>query len=334
MTRSPPGKYSSNPNLSTGSDIENTRKRKQPDCELTQSFKDFTLAIQSSLEDFKADLDTKILKIDDSIKNIRSDLETLNTTSVEIKNELTSLRNEQVHIKQEVFQLGNKHENLEKVVVDVQSSLELNSGLINDLKDRVQSIEKKSKSTDTYDASLSFLQAKIESLEQQARSCNLEINGIPEKRNENLLEIMIKIGQIIEYPIGKTEVLAIHRVPQPQQQNDRPKNIIIKVASRIMRDNILSAFRKAKGINTSQIGISGVPKTIYMNEHLTLEKKRLFRKCREAARGENYQYVWVKNATILVRESSNHAAFAIHSEKDIDRIKAGRSKKIDNTQKT
>ncbi|CAG4960129.1 unnamed protein product [Parnassius apollo] len=66
----------------------------------------------------------------------------------------------------------------------------------------------------------------------------------------------------------------------------------------------------------------GIPKLVFMNEHLTLEKKKLFRDCRETAKKENYQYVWIKHATILVRESNNHAAIAIRTRGYISKIKA------------
>ncbi|VVD04614.1 unnamed protein product [Leptidea sinapis] len=137
---------------------------------------------------------------------------------------------------------------------------------------------------------------------------------------------METICRTICFPIDRKDIIAIHRVPQALLQVNRPKNIIVKVSSRILRDNILSAFRKRKDITSDQIGISGTPKPIYMNEHLTLEKKKLFRICRETAKKEKYQYVWIKHATILVRESNNHAAFAIRSQSDISKIKAGGSR--------
>lgn len=56
-------------------------------------------------------------------------------------------------------------------------------------------------------------EAKIESVEQQARQCNIEICNLPDKGNENLMTIMESIGTTISYPVSQNDILSIHRVP-------------------------------------------------------------------------------------------------------------------------
>ena len=90
---------------------------------------------------------------------------------------------------------------------------------------------------------------------------------------------------------------------------------------------LLAAFRKAKNFKSDQLGIAGAPTTIYLNEHLTLKKKHLFRRVRDAAALHQYKYVWIRNATILVRERDGDTAFAIHTDDDTCQIKSGSSNK-------
>ncbi|VVC98682.1 unnamed protein product [Leptidea sinapis] len=67
-----------------------------------------------------------------------------------------------------------------------------------------------------------------------------------------------------------------------------------------------------------------------MNEHLTLKNKRLFRECREEAKRLKYKYVWVKNATILVRENDTSLSFAIRSTGDFTKFKNRGADRMEN----
>lgn len=169
--------------------------------------------------------------------------------------------------------------------------------------------------------SMSALEDKIESLEQQARQHNLELCNVPERRSEDLLTLMANISSQIKFSLPQRDILAIHRVPHAHNENKTPKNIIVKLSSRILRDNLLSAFRLAKGVKTDQLGFTGTSSPIYMHEHLTLKKKQLFRQARDTAKKNNFKYVWVKHSTILVRENDSAAAIAIRSTQDISKIK-------------
>lgn len=267
----------------------------------------FTQDLKSTLDSWRHSMEASMTKISDDIKN----------TLTGIQKDLNSLRAEQTSLKQEVTGLSQE-------ISDIKLSVQFQAGENGDLKRQVDEITKKLQLTDNHNT-LSNLESKIDSLEQQARQCNIEISNIPERRNENLLVIIESIGKSINYPITPSDIVSAHRVPHANKENNRPKNIVLKVASRSGRDNILSAYRKCKELKTDRLGISGVPQRIYLNEHLTLKKKQLFRLCRDAARKNNFKYVWIKNATILVRESDNAPAIAIRSDGDIEKIVCKRS---------
>ncbi|XP_047033866.1 uncharacterized protein LOC124640233 [Helicoverpa zea] len=169
-----------------------------------------------------------------------------------------------------------------------------------------------------------ILEAKIDSMEQQARQCNIEVCNLPEKRNENLLTITESICSTINSPVSHNDIISVHRVPHARQQDTKPKNLIVKFRSRIIRDNVLSAYRNAKSIKSDQIGISGASVSVYLNEHLTLKNKALFREAKILAKKSGFKYVWVRNATILVRERDNDKSFAIRSVEDLNKIVASK----------
>lgn len=264
-------------------------------------FGTFTQALYGKLQEWRNETNNDIMSIRDDIK----------CTLSEIKDEIKSLKTEHITLKSNVAVLTQDVSSLKTSVQYCNSEHE-------DLKKRVEDVA--NRQVDTSPA-LTSLEAKIDSLEQQARQCNLELCNIPEKRNEHLPGIVNSLGLALKVPIKPQDIISVHRVPQAQHNSSRPKNIIVKFTTRIQRDNVLGAYRRIKTLKTDQLDIPGTQCRIYLNEHLTLKNKHLFRKCREVAKENNFKYVWVRNSAVLVRERDDTAAFVIRSESDLDKIK-------------
>lgn len=312
MKRSPNKQSSSNPDIPSTSELSQnitSRKRKTPENEALDMFNSFKSELLQTLKDWRQEMNNNFEQINQNINNIRSDFDEY---KIEIRKELGSLRAEQSEVVSRCAKLSEE-------VSDLKESNQFVSDQYNDLKQRVDNIPLQ---TGTQcEQTVLNLEAKIDLLEQQARQCNIEISNMPERRNENLLVLLEGLGKQIGYNIRSEDVVSIHRVPHAAQ-NNKPKNIVAKFTTRILRDNIISAYRLKKGLSSEQLGISGTSHKIFVNEHLTLRNKQLFRQARETANIEGYKFVWTKHSTILVRETENSTVLAIRTVKDIDKIKA------------
>nr|CAH7762183.1 unnamed protein product [Callosobruchus chinensis] len=81
------------------------------------------------------------------------------------------------------------------------------------------------------------LQNRLNDMEQHSRTYNIEIQGVPEKRNENLMEIVKDIGKHVNCDTNADKVDYIHRV----QHNINSKN---KIKS-IKADSHLSGIERS-----------------------------------------------------------------------------------------
>lgn len=316
MLRSPKSISSSNPDLPSAStasesDLNITmRKRKQPACEFMDAINSLQLEVRNQMNILRENMSSNFTIMSDNFKNLRDDLDSFKS---EFKKELNELRSDQNPMKQQMEEFSSTIKSLETSAQFTSDQNELITKRVDDLSNRSKRIE-------NTDIIVSNMEMKINTLEQQARQCNLEIANVPERRAENLLAILENLGNQINCQITKADVISVHRVPRASR-NDKPKNIIVKFSTRILRDNILSSFRLKRGLTSDQLGISGTPHTIYVNEHLTINNKQLFRETREAAKTAGYKYVWVKHSTILTRQSDNSPVLAIRSQNDIAKIK-------------
>ncbi|XP_022821342.1 uncharacterized protein LOC111352886 [Spodoptera litura] len=326
MSLSPNNKFHSDTDLhKTDCSELNTisRKRRHPASEWSEAIAELSREFKNTLSDWRRDLESSVKGIADNVLSIKSDLAALTQVTSEIKNDIQYLRSEQSVMKQRITELDTKYDDLAREIDDLKNSVQFLGNDQSDLSKKVgECSERMRESTNTHHTVVELV-SKIDYLEQTARSCNIEICNVPERRNEDLMSLMTNIGTSIKFSIKPSDIISVKRVPHAVQNNNKPKNIVAKFTSCILRDNILSASRLHKGLNTQQCGISGTSVPIYMHEHLTLKRKKLFRDCREAARIHNYRFLWVKNGTILAREREGAKSFAIRSYQDIARIRSG-----------
>lgn len=164
------------------------------------------------------------------------------------------------------------------------------------------------------------LQRHVDDTEQRARGLNVEIQNVTERKGENLLNIVSTLANKIGVTVPKEEITAVHRISHGVTTKNRPKNIILKFSKQSFRDAFLAAARLKRGLTTDDIGISDAKRLIYIQEHLTLRNKILFKEARTRTKLKKWKFAWVKNMKIYVRKDVNEPALAICSDSDIQKI--------------
>ncbi|PZC83213.1 hypothetical protein B5X24_HaOG208304 [Helicoverpa armigera] len=157
-------------------------------------------------------------------------------------------------------------------------------------------------------AEVKQLDIKIQQMDQLARESNIEIQCVPEHKTENLLTIVQQLARVTGYELRENEIQSFHRIAKMNAETNRPRSIVVKLASPRVRDNLLAAVRnfnkknEAEKLNTSHIGIGGEKKPIFVTENLTLANKKLHAATRTAAKERKYNFVWIRNGRIFVRK--------------------------------
>lgn len=162
------------------------------------------------------------------------------------------------------------------------------------------------------------LQKELNDSQQYTRLNNLEINGVPETKNENILQIVESISQAVGVKVNRSSIDACHRVPT--RIPNKPKPIVVKFVSRITKDELLAASKKKRGVSSSAIGIPTNESTIYVNEHLTISNKKLYGETRSLCKEKNYKYCWTKDCKIFVRKGDDTRVIGIDSSESLKKI--------------
>jgi hypothetical protein len=163
-----------------------------------------------------------------------------------------------------------------------------------------------------------MLQERVGELEQYSRVNCFEIHGIPQQENENVSGIVVSVGRALNYPVTEFQIDNCHRLPA-RQGGGRPPAIIVKMVRRSDKEAFLQKRRVKRDLCLRHLGqASDAP--IYLNESLSLERRKLLAAARKTSKEKNYKFVWVRNGKIFARRDEKSAVIHIDSMSDVERM--------------
>ena len=172
------------------------------------------------------------------------------------------------------------------------------------------------------------LKAELNERDQELLLNDVEITCVPEQKGEGLQHISMSLAAKLGVTIAEQDIVCatrVGRVPSPAEGaagGARPRPIVVRLARRTLRDQLLQAARVRRGATTEGIGSSGSPRRFYVNERLTRVNRQLFRRARDLGDRHNWRFVWTRDGRIFVRQhhGANAARHRIRSEADLVRI--------------
>lgn len=188
------------------------------------------------------------------------------------------------------------------------------------LEEKSAKIQKLEKDNTMLQNSLNEISKRMNSLEQHARSSNIEVQCVPEHRSENLITTVLQLSKVINCDIKETDIQLCIRTAKKDTQNTRPRSILVKFNTPRLRDTFFAAaitFNKNNAnnkLNSSHLGIAADPPTpIFVAEHLSAENKALHAATRIRSKELKYKFVWVRNGKIFMKKDESSQSIIINS---------------------
>ncbi|CAG4962700.1 unnamed protein product [Parnassius apollo] len=244
------------------------------------------------MDDWRTDFNNNLLQINDTINNlIKNDLAKLNEIVVEVKAEINNIRKEYTEIKTDIVRLKTQQVATQKEIDSLQQSVQFNADQQDEQAKKIETLAVDTKKTRE-------IEMEIVKIKQQNMQLQSQLNSSKQRENdagqsENLQDLILNIGKHIGVDIPPNDILQLNRVSSKIKLQGRPRVIIAKMRTRLLKDNIISRGRKAR-ITSRDIDVTGESRPIYIKEHLTPFNKQLLTKCKELAKIKQHQFVWVK----------------------------------------
>lgn len=224
-----------------------------------------------------------------------------------IMSELAAITSQQAKFMESLNYYGNKIDDFElkmAIFEDINSKLHKHDTEIRNLVDESAEIRR-----------------ELAILQQQLKSKNLDVIGIPETKNENVLTIVEKIASQLGIPNVGNFIEGCYRIHYMPKADMKTRPIVIDFKNKSYRDDFLRAYKgDKKKIKTSDIGFDGIEETIYINESLSPYYRRLFKSTRQFCRDNNYKYCWVQDGRLLVRKTDSSRIFRIVLESELNKL--------------
>ncbi|KAJ8706843.1 hypothetical protein PYW07_012921 [Mythimna separata] len=218
-------------------------------------------------------------------------------------------------------------------LADLRSSIIATNERMSRLEERVVLIETKQSQPQAslssgVDDLINQLRSDINDRDQELLGNDLQISNIPEASGENpthtVMLVAAKLGVAVEArDIVSAERVGGRRINATQATapaETRPRFLVVRLARRDLRDELLQGARVRRGMTTADLGMPGSAKRFYVNERLTKINRELFRCAREAGSRLGWKYVWSKRGRILARYKPGDATYHIRCEADLQRI--------------
>lgn len=315
MERTPKSSYGSDPDLSRNEfNLMKTRKRREQEIDRCHCESSMTKFQQEMMENISRTIKSTVESV------ITEKLDKFSTDLDNIKTEMKKITND------------NKINSASLTEIKVRlNEIEISTNFVTNRQDefdsRLSLIEQRSRNYEQYETDIvelknryTIISTELKARQQWDRLLNLEVIGVPETNNEDLVKVLTNIAKFVDVNISLSDIEFANRIQPKQPKPGAPRTIIVKLKNRVVKDNILAGIRRFHGITRSDIGMQGAQR-IFINEHLTLENKTLYKKCRELATSNSFKYIWIRNCKIFVRKDDKSPKIAINREEDLKKIK-------------
>lgn len=173
------------------------------------------------------------------------------------------------------------------------------------------------------------LEKCFEDLEAYSYRFNIKIVGLPsdnQQGNESALqtaELCIQLFRALNAEVTINDIDTAHRVPPRNKMATHPAPIICKFVRRLAKDEVMEKWKNRSTLSAEDLGLQhdNDISRLGLYDHLTPKNQELFFEARKLKKELNYQYCWVKNGTIMLRESPASPIYKIRSLGDINKMK-------------
>lgn len=224
--------------------------------------------------------------------------------------ELRSIKEEIIDIKQSMTFIDSQYEDF-----------------LNEHKANKENMKELREENITMRATINDLSSRLNQVEQNARSSNIELQCVPEKKDENLINLVLQIAKTVESNITANDISHCTRVAKYNNNSPRPRSVIVQFGTPTLRNKFLTAaikFNKAKKdvkdkLNSTHIGYNDNSQ-IFVVEHLSAANKALHAATRLKAKEKGYKYVWIRGGRIFARKGDDDGHIYVKDSTHLDKI--------------
>lgn len=219
-----------------------------------------------------------------------------------------------------------------KSLTDLITELQRSMSFLNDqyedlkksLEERCSAVKTLKEENSRLHAAVATLTENLNRMEQHQLANDIDISGVPEVKEESTMHIVLAVAVKLGVSLSETDVVSAERVGPMREgmvgQHPRPRPLAVRLARRVLRNDLLQAARARRGVTTADLGVPGEAQRFYLNERLSRTNRQLFSKAREIGKRLDWKYIWTRDGTVYARQRHDSLRLRIRSIADLIRV--------------
>ncbi len=168
------------------------------------------------------------------------------------------------------------------------------------------------KNTDAIRSNLKKNTTSIDAIEQELKSRNVIVFGIPEENTEECLKQ--QLYNLATDVLGmkdfkQSDIETAFRLGKPSLTN-QPRKVLLKFRSKRKRDEF---YKRRKKTPISE----DVSKNIYINDDLTLHRSKLFHDARKLVKQQRLHSAWTQHGNVMVKKQEDDNPVAVYDHEQL-----------------
>lgn len=215
-----------------------------------------------------------------------------------------------------------------KILKGMSHSLSFLAEGYDDFKVKIKNLESENNNlkneTEKLHKRLQYLENDYYTEQQHKLQNYVTIHGIPQQKNEETMNTIIKIASTLQVNITPTSIKTYRKMNNHNNTNPTPI-IIVEFHDLEIKQALQASYKKNGPIITSQI-LSNSDKTIsehkkiYLNDYLCTYIKQLLDQTKKIQVQCKIKYVWTKNGCVYARYNDNTPVIKIKNYNNITEL--------------
>ncbi|KAG7296748.1 hypothetical protein JYU34_020682 [Plutella xylostella] len=258
---------------------------------------------------------------------------------VDLALEIRSFREElgslKTHCSNEIRGVSGEFKELREEISSFKAAIFACNKRLEDMEKRVEAMEtnyssNKSPAIESLEQAIEDLKMELHDRDQDLLGNDIQISHIPETKSENPIHLVSVIALKLGMTVDERDIVSAVRVGALRPAAGaaegaaaaaaRARPLVVRLARRATRDELLRAMRVRRGLTTADMGFEGEPKRFYLNERLTKLNRQLFGKARDLCKRFSWRFVWTKDGRVFVRQAEGKPASRIRCANDLINI--------------
>lgn len=231
-------------------------------------------------------------------------------------------------LRKDLHEVRSEFRDFKNAIIDLTASMNLCNQRIDDLSNRVDSLERAQTAEKSSDISslirnMEDIKIDINDREQESLANDIEISGIPEEGIEAVTHVVLTVANKVGITLEERDIVSAERVGPGRPTGEvspRPRPIVVRFARRSCRDQLLKAVRVRRGLTTADMGLTTAPQSFYVNERLTRYNRQLFYHARKATEEAKWKYAWTRGGRIYVRRTHGETGYRLRTNADVEKL--------------